>query len=182
MAPFAGKPIFVFARGLMPRLGEVLIATSTAATVRDQYALARAGEIDDGCAALIVEHQRADGNLQDQVRAGVAGAAGAFAVAATIGLEFAIVAIAEQRVVVRIRFEIDAAAGRSEEHTSELQSQSNLVCRLLLEKKKKRNCHISLNISNRRFRKIHNSVAPVPGLRKHVYALRMITFRPLKSI
>src|SRR5205085_6839444 len=26
-------------------------------------------------------------------------------------------------------------AGRSEEHTSELQSQSNLVCRLLLEKK-----------------------------------------------
>src|SRR2546427_4750435 len=31
-----------------------------------------------------------------------------------------------------------AAAGRSEEHTSELQSQSNLVCRLLLEKKKKK--------------------------------------------
>src|SRR5688572_32204401 len=28
-------------------------------------------------------------------------------------------------------------AGRSEEHTSELQSQSNLVCRLLLEKKNK---------------------------------------------
>src|SRR2546430_5714159 len=42
---------------------------------------------------------------------------------------------------------LDATAGqvrlaptslwRSEEHTSELQSQSNLVCRLLLEKKKK---------------------------------------------
>src|SRR2546430_9103252 len=29
-------------------------------------------------------------------------------------------------------------AKRSEEHTSELQSQSNLVCRLLLEKKKER--------------------------------------------
>src|SRR5688572_12026071 len=29
-------------------------------------------------------------------------------------------------------------ADRSEEHTSELQSQSNLVCRLLLEKKKKK--------------------------------------------
>src|SRR5688572_31417727 len=29
-------------------------------------------------------------------------------------------------------------SGRSEEHTSELQSQSNLVCRLLLEKKKKK--------------------------------------------
>src|SRR5438270_10697093 len=33
---------------------------------------------------------------------------------------------------------------RSEEHTSELQSQSNLVCRLLLEKKKKQqdNSHL----------------------------------------
>src|SRR2546421_5595835 len=30
-----------------------------------------------------------------------------------------------------------AATGRSEEHTSELQSRSDLVCRLLLEKKKK---------------------------------------------
>src|SRR2546427_5579348 len=30
-----------------------------------------------------------------------------------------------------------AREARSEEHTSELQSQSNLVCRLLLEKKKK---------------------------------------------
>src|SRR5256886_11263821 len=31
---------------------------------------------------------------------------------------------------------------RSEEHTSELQSQSNLVCRLLLEKKKKIERHV----------------------------------------
>src|SRR5688572_32660852 len=30
---------------------------------------------------------------------------------------------------------VSAARSRSEEHTSELQSQSNLVCRLLLEKK-----------------------------------------------
>src|SRR2546427_9088410 len=35
---------------------------------------------------------------------------------------------------------------RSEEHTSELQSQSNLVCRLLLEKKKKKiNIHKTNN-------------------------------------
>src|SRR5436305_11966414 len=32
---------------------------------------------------------------------------------------------------------------RSEEHTSELQSRPHLVCRLLLEKKKKTNQHIS---------------------------------------
>src|SRR2546427_4369665 len=31
-----------------------------------------------------------------------------------------------------------SSESRSEEHTSELQSQSNLVCRLLLEKKKKK--------------------------------------------
>src|SRR2546427_6857564 len=34
-------------------------------------------------------------------------------------------------------YERDGLSARSEEHTSELQSQSNLVCRLLLEKKKK---------------------------------------------
>src|SRR2546430_11249669 len=44
--------------------------------------------------------------------------------------------------VRRVRRRADAGrhlvadADRSEEHTSELQSQSNLVCRLLLEKKK----------------------------------------------
>src|SRR5256885_5709745 len=34
-------------------------------------------------------------------------------------------------------------AWRSEEHTSELQSPCNLVCRLLLEKKNNRSCHRS---------------------------------------
>src|SRR2546427_3285397 len=45
----------------------------------------------------------------------------------------------ETRSAATRRTEAKAAAGpaRSEEHTSELQSQSNLVCRLLLEKKKK---------------------------------------------
>src|SRR2546427_7018171 len=37
----------------------------------------------------------------------------------------------------RIGEQYSAQDSRSEEHTSELQSQSNLVCRLLLEKKKK---------------------------------------------
>src|SRR5688572_16050567 len=51
------------------------------------------------------------------------------------------------RLVYRMAGDLDRAqdwvqetfirALRSEEHTSELQSQSNLVCRLLLEKKKK---------------------------------------------
>src|SRR5258708_9899847 len=37
--------------------------------------------------------------------------------------------------------------GRSEEHTSELQSPDHLVCRLLLEKKKKTNTKSTSNIS-----------------------------------
>src|SRR3989475_4686575 len=38
-------------------------------------------------------------------------------------------------VLVHPHQKVNGIAGRSEEHTSELQSQSNLVCRLLLEKK-----------------------------------------------
>src|SRR2546430_8904374 len=38
-------------------------------------------------------------------------------------------------------------ARRSEEHTSELQSQSNLVCRLLLEKKTTNNSYLSVNLT-----------------------------------
>src|SRR2546430_5981453 len=41
----------------------------------------------------------------------------------------------------------NARVRRSEEHTSELQSQSNLVCRLLLEKKKKTRYTTSPNSS-----------------------------------
>src|SRR5256885_3700421 len=37
---------------------------------------------------------------------------------------------------------------RSEEHTSELQSPCNLVCRLLLEKKKKQNTFETTSLSN----------------------------------
>src|SRR5688572_32699959 len=42
----------------------------------------------------------------------------------------------EQPGALAFRF---LAGARSEEHTSELQSQSNLVCRLLLEKKNRNN-------------------------------------------
>src|SRR2546430_10607603 len=44
-------------------------------------------------------------------------------------------------VMFYVTFHIDAQ--RSEEHTSELQSQSNLVCRLLLEKKKRHESYTS---------------------------------------
>src|SRR2546430_10193505 len=43
--------------------------------------------------------------------------------------------------LLEVQFDRAREVERSEEHTSELQSQSNLVCRLLLEKKKKTNKH-----------------------------------------
>src|SRR2546421_3719182 len=45
---------------------------------------------------------------------------------------------AGEHVEARVRPEQDIDLVRSEEHTSELQSRSDLVCRLLLEKKKTR--------------------------------------------
>src|SRR2546428_6358954 len=42
-----------------------------------------------------------------------------------------------------------SAQRRSEEHTSELQSRSDLVCRLLLEKKKERSVHCIVDYTRR---------------------------------
>src|SRR2546430_13474986 len=50
---------------------------------------------------------------------------------------------------------------RSEEHTSELQSQSNLVCRLLLEKKK--NQHLATPDIHRRLSRRLNRAAHSPA-------------------
>src|SRR2546430_1218880 len=51
---------------------------------------------------------------------------------------------------------------RSEEHTSELQSQSNLVCRLLLEKKKKKQpCSQPTHLD------ISSSITRPPHLARH---------------
>src|SRR2546421_8233313 len=47
---------------------------------------------------------------------------------------------------------------RSEEHTSELQSRSDLVCRLLLEKKKK---NMQLNNDNEKLRSSLDQLTPV---------------------
>src|SRR5205085_4417916 len=44
---------------------------------------------------------------------------------------------------------------RSEEHTSELQSQSNLVCRLLLEKKKKHKNDRRSWLNRRQYANLH---------------------------
>src|SRR3989344_5048943 len=58
-------------------------------------------------------------------------------------LSYDLVSIRDEKVVAiekkKIGFMVKTGSGvRSEEHTSELQSHVNLVCRLLLEKKKKK--------------------------------------------
>src|SRR5688572_32357752 len=50
-----------------------------------------------------------------------------------------------------------SAHRRSEEHTSELQSQSNLVCRLLLEKKKKQKTNTQKETTKK---KLHIYIKP----------------------
>src|SRR6516162_11343110 len=48
-------------------------------------------------------------------------------------------------------------SARSEEHTSELQSPCNLVCRLLLEKKKKNNCAGRIRTEKRPLRRLRKN-------------------------
>src|SRR2546430_10644922 len=69
------------------------------------------------------------------------------------------------RYVARIWIAAQPAAvrSRSEEHTSELQSQSNLVCRLLLEKKKNRSFHSPLRRCTRnQLRSLHTCAHRIP--------------------
>ena len=64
----------------------------------------------------------------------------AFSVNAALCLIDCVIAIIHQGLQLSIYLEDNTTASstRSEEHTSELQSHSDLVCRLLLEKKKKK--------------------------------------------
>src|SRR5882724_1284199 len=110
MTLLAHEAILILARRLMPRLREILIPAPTASALGNQHAPAWRRKIGKGFAALRVERQRADGDLQNHVRARVPGAIRALAMPPAIRFEFAVVAIAQERVVVGIRFQIDAAA------------------------------------------------------------------------
>src|SRR5690242_21137568 len=58
-----------------------------------------------------------------------------------------------------VRVVPDRERSRSEEHTSELQSHVNLVCRLLLEKKKKKNYKTHSNITNSHTKRDEHTVS-----------------------
>src|SRR6476619_3228631 len=69
-----------------------------------------------------------------------------------------------------------STAGRSEEHTSELQSLTNLVCRLLLEKKKKKS--IAAQTKNTE-RKLERDLAREEIVRPHSASGRPLRLRSL---
>src|ERR1700728_4764049 len=112
MAFLAGLAVVMLAGRLMPGLHErrMPIPAAASASARREHALARRGQIEKLYAGLVVENHSADWNLQDGVRAGFAMAIGTFAMAASVGAKFAIVAVAQQRIVVGIRFEVDVSA------------------------------------------------------------------------
>src|SRR2546430_427056 len=64
-----------------------------------------------------------------------------------------------------------SSLSRSEEHTSELQSQSNLVCRLLLEKKTENILHRNFT---RRQVAIQNRVASSLGISQSTFSVKVL--------
>src|SRR5438445_8038546 len=67
---------------------------------------------------------------------------------ATVLVAIGILMVYARRLMSRFRGEASRIDHRSEEHTSELQSRQYLVCRLLLEKKKKKKTHTHKKISH----------------------------------
>src|SRR5688572_31237779 len=72
-----------------------------------------------------------------------------------------------------------SASSRSEEHTSELQSQSNLVCRLLLEKKKHDQPCVAITIIPERLSMSYEDIVRRTHVRWRVWA--SVTFRVSKN-
>src|ERR1019366_5609458 len=67
-----------------------------------------------------------------------------------------------------------SCASRSEEHTSELQSLTNIVCRLLLEKKKSDRLRQSWSRVTLLERSAGGPIAPMPGPKVHARVGRML--------
>src|SRR5206468_10828181 len=108
---------------------EAVVPAYMAHSLPDQVSIEQAAVLEPAAVAL---HAIRQGGLSAGMRCAVAGAG-------PIGLlivQLARIAGARQIAVSDVSDERHSPqSGRSEEHTSELQSRSDLVCRLLLEKK-----------------------------------------------
>jgi hypothetical protein len=107
---FAGLTFFMLARSLVPRFSEMLIAASTSAAVRYKNPLARRSQIRDGLIRLCIEYHRAYRNQERHVFARLPAAIGTLSVTATVGFEFTVIAITQQRVVINVGFQINTCA------------------------------------------------------------------------
>ena len=110
MALLAQLPLFRLARRLVPGFCEVLVTATSPPTLREQNALARNGQIGELLTRVLIGDDRANRDEQYHVRAGMSRAVRSFAVAAAIRFEFAIITVTQQSVIVRIGFQINAAA------------------------------------------------------------------------
>jgi hypothetical protein len=90
--------------------GEAGVAASAASAFGRDPLLAVLGEIEELFAGFVVENDRADRDLHDEVFAIAAGAVRAFAVAAALGRVFGIEAEVKERVAVDGRDDDNVAA------------------------------------------------------------------------
>jgi len=112
MQLFTRLTIFMFARRLVPRTHKMRIAVPppAASTLRRSPTLAGFREIKKLFSAVCIENHRAYGDFQHRVFARSSVAVRPFTMSAALGLKFSVVAIAQQRVVVRICFDVNIAA------------------------------------------------------------------------
>src|SRR6202034_569080 len=111
-ALLAGLTVVMFARSLMPGLHErrMPVAAAAPASARCEHTLARGRQIEQLHARVVVENHGADRHFQYCVRAGLAVTVRPFAVTAAVGAKFAVVTVAQQRIVVGVRFQVDVSA------------------------------------------------------------------------
>src|SRR6266568_1541957 len=74
------------------------------------------------------------------------------------------------------------SASRSEEHTSELQSQFHLVCRLLLEKKKTSVCPPGISEGHALSKNLHHHAAPRVGFRWLIRGEALLRSAPARQV
>src|SRR5690349_11896897 len=101
-------PLLMFARSLVPGFRKILISAPAASALCHQNTLPWTGQIRDRLAILCVKYQRSHRNPQKHVFAGMPRTVRSFAMASAIRFELSVVSIPQQRVVVRVRFQVDA--------------------------------------------------------------------------
>src|SRR5580692_5873135 len=105
MMLFAQLALFRFSRSSVPWFGKMLIAAAALAAARHRQPLARLGQIGQSLTGLFVDHHGPQRNRQHRIAARISRAIRAFAVPPALGAKFAVEPVAQQRIVVLVRFQ-----------------------------------------------------------------------------